>query len=116
MQLGPAEGIMPTKRTISLTAAIIAASALMAAAQQVTVTTPFHGVRDSFFESFGVGFGFGFPQGNMGGISNDSGRSSIVGFNPFPVGNNLLPVGFAGFDPAAGASFGWGFRGSGFSG
>ena len=81
-----------------------------------TISTPFHGVRDSFFESFGVGFGFGFPQGNMGGISNDSGGSSIVGFNPFPVGNNLLPVGFAGFDPTAGASFGWGFRGNGFSG
>jgi hypothetical protein len=107
---------MAMKRTVWIAAAIVAASALSAAAQQMTITTPFHGVRDSFFEFTGVGFGLNFPGGNMGGISNDSGRSSIVGFNPFPVGNNLLPVGFAGFDPAGGASFGWGFRGNGFSG
>jgi hypothetical protein len=85
-------------------------------AQQITVTTPLYGVSDSFFESFGVGFGFGFPQGNFGAMSNDSGRSSIVGFNPFPVGFGGVLPGFGGFDPGAGATFGCGVRGAGFMG
>jgi hypothetical protein len=88
-----------------------------ASAQQVTVGSPFINVGDSFFESIGLGFSLGFPGNGFtgGGVSSDIGPSRIVGFNPFPV---AWPGGggFGAFDPGAGASFGWGFRGDGFRG
>jgi hypothetical protein len=115
LRFGKREAIMFAKAFIAMLAALVAGGT--AHAQQVTVTTPLYGVSDSFFESFGVGFGFGFPQGNLGGINSDSGRSSIVGFNPFPVGfgGGALP-GFGVFDPGGGATFGWGVRGAGLMG
>ena len=99
LRFGKREAIMFAKAFIAMLAVLVAGGT--AGAQQVTVTTPLYGVSDSFFESFGVGFGFGFPQGNFGGVSSDSGRSSIVGFNPFPVGfGGGALAGFGGFDRA----------------
>jgi hypothetical protein len=103
-------------RSTAVAAIFVLSVATSVSAQQVTVGTPFVSVGDSFVESFGLGFSFGFPGRGFtgGGVSSDIGSSRIVGFNPFPV---AWPAGgFGAFDPGAGASFGWGIRGDGLSG
>jgi len=67
-------------------------------AQQVQVTTPQVGVRDSFYEYFGVGWGFHFA-GPKGYLFFDRGG-----------GDTAIPV-FGGFNPNSAARFGWGGRG-----
>ena len=90
-------------------------------AQGIHVQTPINNISDSYYENFGVNFGFNFPNGTGNG-------SRIVGI--FPNGQ-INPAGivfgqnssgaavppFGGFDPATGASFGFGRvgRGPGFS-
>jgi hypothetical protein len=78
---------------------VYALRALPARAQQTTVGTAMNNVGDSFFEGIGVGFNargpnWFFTNGGSGGA---------------------IPQ-FGGFDPNAGATLGFGFRGPGFSG
>jgi len=75
----------------------LAASA--APAQQVTVTTPFNSVNDSFFEHFGTHWGF-----NYRGFSFSFG------------GPNMAAPQFGMFDPNAGIRGGWSVQGSGYNG
>ncbi|NQU24831.1 MAG: hypothetical protein HQ567_26410 [Candidatus Nealsonbacteria bacterium] len=72
-----------------------------AAAQQVTVATPFNSVSDSFFERNGVSWG-----GNWKG-----GHFSVFGGNP-----NIAAPQFGGFDPGAGINGGVGVNRNGFNG
>jgi hypothetical protein len=79
-----------------------------AGAQQIQVSTPFHSVSDSFFERFGVGFGFSIPGGGK-----------VVGLNPLgqptPDGSIVFSQGgfgsavppFGGYDPGADARSGF---------
>lgn len=69
------------------------------AAQQATISTPFHSVGDSFFENIGVGWGF---RGK--------------GFNVQFGGPTVAAPQFGGFNPGAGASLGFGLGGGGTSG
>jgi len=71
----------------------------IAAAQQVTVTTPYNSVSDGFFERMGVNWGF-----NWKGINASFG------------GANLAVPPFGGFDPSAGMNFGFGSNRPGRSG
>ena len=92
-----------------------------AAGQQIFVETPSTNVSDSFFENFGVNFGFSLPAGQGSG-------SRVVGLDPLgrPLGNVTFSQGgaasaippFGGFDPSAGAQTGFavqGRNGGGFS-
>lgn len=69
------------------------------AAQQATVSTPYHSVGDSFFENIGVGWGF-------------RGRGFSVQFGS----PTMASPQFGGFNPGAGANVGFGFGGGGTSG
>lgn len=71
-----------------------------ASAQQVTVTTPYASVSDSFFENMGTSFGLRGPNWS---------------FSLFGSPTQAAPQ-FGGFDPSAGASFGFGFGGGGVQG
>ena len=83
--------------------------------QQINVGTPFSTVSDSFFESFGVNFGFSIPGGHGPG-------SRVVGYNGLGVTPNInfsqgsfgstIPA-FGGYSPNTGAQFG--FSGGGIS-
>jgi len=75
----------------------LAASA--APAQQVTVTTPFNSVNDSFFEQFGTHWGF-----NYRGLNFSFG------------GPNMAAPQFGMFDPSAGIRGGWSVQGSDYNG
>ena len=75
--------------------------ASLVVAQQIQVSTPYHQLHDSFYESFGMGWGFN-ALGPKGGFS----------FNTGPV--NSAPPPFGGWDPASDARFGAGVMGSGF--
>ena len=81
--------MLSTFRAI-LAAACLACGAT-AQAQYSTVTSPFNNVSNSFFEHFGVGFGF---------------RGDGFFFNQNGAGAALPP--FGNFDPNAGATFGFG--------
>lgn len=70
-----------------------------APAQQVTVTTPFHAVNDSFFEQFGTHWGFNYK-----------------GLNFSFGGPNMGMPQFGNFDPNAGISGGFGVQGGDFNG
>jgi len=78
----------------------LAWAASESAAQQVTISTPYQAVGDSFFENMGTAWGLGGPNWNL----------SVFG-SP----NQAAPP-FGGFDPSAGANFGFGFGGGGFGG
>jgi hypothetical protein len=69
-------------------------------AQQVTVSTPYHSVSDSFFENMGVNWGLSGPN-----------WSFSFGGSPFQA----APP-FGGFDPSAGANLGYAWRSGGFGG
>jgi len=71
----------------------------IAAAQQVTVTTPYNSVSDGFFERMGVNWGFNWK-----------------GMNASFGGANLAVPPFGGFDPSAGMNFGLGSNRPGSSG
>jgi len=75
----------------------LAASA--APAQQVTVTTPFNSVNDSFFEQFGTHWGFNYK-----------------GLNFSFRGPNMAAPQFGMFDPNTGIRGGWSVQGSDHSG
>lgn len=88
--------------------------------QQIGIQTPFTSASDSFFERFGVSFGFQFPGGQGSG-------SRIVGYNGFSAGGPIrfsqggfgsaIPQ-FGGYDPNASARTGFGYvtpGGGGFS-
>ena len=77
-------------------------------AQNINVTTPFVSSSDSFYEHFGVNFGFGFRGGRGNG-------SRIVGLGPqgqllpnvmFSNGGFGPPPIFGGYNPNAAARFG----------
>ncbi|HMO15315.1 MAG TPA: hypothetical protein PKD64_10495 [Pirellulaceae bacterium] len=81
-----------------------------AQAQMIQTSTPFTTVSDSYYENFGVNFGFQLNGGRGAG-------SRIVGLGP---GGNILPnvtftqggaasaiPPFGGFDPNSQAHFGW---------
>ena len=72
-----------------------------AGAQQVTVGTPFHSLNDSFFENMGSSWGLQGRNWNF----------SFGGGNP-----NMAAPQFGGFDPQAGANFGFGFNRGGLGG
>ncbi len=79
--------------------------------QQIGIQTPFTSASDSFFERFGVNFGFQFPGGQGSG-------SRIVGYNGFSAGGpvrfsqggfgSAIPQ-FGGYDPNASARTGFGY-------
>ncbi len=83
--------------------------------QNINVSTPFHSFNDSFFESFGVNFGFNIPGGSGNG-------SRVVGLSPFgqltpnlvfaQQGAGVIPQ-FGGYNPNAGGQLN--FSGNGFS-
>ena len=70
-----------------------------AAAQQVTVGTPYHSLSDSFFERTGTHWGF-----NWGGLNFSFG------------GPNMALPQFGGFDPSAGITGGWATQRGDFNG
>lgn len=80
-------------------------------AQNINVSTPFTSLNDSFYENFGVNFGFGFRGGRGNG-------SRVVGYGPqgqlqpnIVFSQNgfagTIPP-FGGYSPNAGATFGFG--------
>jgi hypothetical protein len=69
-------------------------------AQQATVTTPFHSASEGFFEHVGSSWGL-------------SGKNWFFSFGGGPT--QAAPQ-FGGFDPSAGANFGFGFEHGGTSG
>lgn len=80
-----------------------------AAAQMINTETPFVSTSDSYYENFGLGFGFNIPGGRGNG-------SRVVGLGPqgqllpnilFRQNNGAVPP-FGGFTPGAGAQFGFG--------
>jgi len=79
--------------------AVFGAPVLEAPAQQVTTATPFHAVNEGFFEHMGVNWGL-------------KGKNWSFNFG----GAGLAQPAFGGFDPHAGARFGWAFKGHGVDG
>lgn len=87
--------------------------------QNINVTTPLTSTSDSFYENFGINFGFSIPGGRGSG-------SRIVGLGPrgqfqpnliFRQNLGVIPP-FGGYNPAGGARFGFGRvgpNGGGFS-
>ena len=75
---------------------------LPALAQQVTVSTPLTAVSDSFFEHTGTSWGA-------------QGKNWFFQFGPPGNPNGAAPQ-FGGFNPSAGANFGFGLNGGGFLG
>ncbi|MFH1266630.1 MAG: hypothetical protein ABIK89_12950 [Planctomycetota bacterium] len=69
-------------------------------AQQVTVSTPYHSVNDSFFEHMGTSWGLSGPN-----------WSFSFGGGPLQAAPQ-----FGGFDPSAGANLGFGWRSGGAGG
>ncbi len=69
-------------------------------AQQVTVSTPYHALNDSFFENIGTSWGL-------------RGNNWFLNVNGSPM--QAAPQ-FGGFDPSAGVNTGWSFGGNGFNG
>ncbi len=78
-------------------------------AQNVNVTTPFVSSSDSYYENFGINFGFGFRGGTGNG-------SRVVGYGPqgrvfpnifFSNGGFGPPPVFGGYNPNAAARFGF---------
>lgn len=85
-------------RPILLAAGLFLVCAVVpAAGQQATVSTPMHTASDSFFESTNLHWGL-----------NGNGWF-------FRFGGQAVPP-YGGYDPAAGASFGWGFGNRHFNG
>lgn len=84
---------------LELAAIGLLAAASAAAAQQATISTPFHAVGNSFFERTGVSWGLNWNNG----FARFGGAGAAVP----PFGN---------FDPAAGANLGAGFRSGGLNG
>jgi len=76
--------------------AIVVAALATAAGQQMTVSTPFHSVGDSYFENMGVGWGI-------------RGKGFDLRFG----GPTLAAPQFGRFNPGAGANLGFGFRNGG---
>lgn len=76
-------------------------------AQQATVGVPLPVVSDSFYEHYGIGWGFGrrFPGGG-GYFFNNGGRGGVPAFGGFDP-NAGARVGFGGAGP--GGAFGFGF-------
>ena len=70
-----------------------------ASAQQVKLTTPFHRLNDSYYENYGIGWGF-----NKGNFNFSTG--------PF----TSAPPPFGRYDPSTDATFGFGRAGGGGSG
>ncbi len=73
-----------------------------ALAQQVTVSTPYTSVNDSFFEHMGTSWGA-------------QGKNWFFQFGPSGNPNSAAPQ-FGLFDPSAGANLGFGWNGGGFLG
>ncbi|HUT94624.1 MAG TPA: hypothetical protein VMY37_34530 [Thermoguttaceae bacterium] len=69
-------------------------------AQQVTVSTPYHSISEGFFENMGTSWGLG-------------GRNWFFSFGGSPT--QAAPQ-FGGFDPSAGANFGFSRRSGGING
>ncbi len=80
--------------------ACLAFSAADLTAQQVTVSTPYHSLGDSFYENFGTSWGL-------------SGPNWFFRFGGSPT---QAAPGFGGFDPSAGANFGFARQGGPISG
>lgn len=89
------------RRITCLSVLIVFAFVTSGSAQQVWVTTPLVNVSDSFFENFGINWGFNF------------GRPGPRGGAFFNMGNRSTPPPFGGYDPSADATFG--FRAGPFS-
>jgi len=94
-------------RFASFTMSILALGGLLAAGtestaqqQQVTVSTPYHAINESFFENIDTSWGLRGPNWNLN-------------VNGSPV--QAAPQ-FGGFDPSAGANFGVGFNRGGVQG
>ncbi|MGC4004481.1 MAG: hypothetical protein QM811_15725 [Pirellulales bacterium] len=91
------------------------ASVATLCAQQVTVGTPFNSGGSSFYENFGVGFGFNIPTGNPA-----SGRNGVYGYGPNGLqqginfgfgGPNVAPQPFGLGQPFSGGQLGYGVQG-----
>lgn len=93
-------------RSASFATALFVLGCLLATAtdssaqQQVTVSTPYQAINDSFFENIGTSWGLRGPNWNLN-------------VNNSPV--QAAPQ-FGGFDPSAGANFGVGFNRGGAQG
>jgi hypothetical protein len=83
-------------------------------AQNINTQTPFTSVNDSYYENFGVNFGFSIPGGRGNG-------SRVVGYGPqgqllpnlvFQNGSGGAIPRFGGYSPNSGATFGFGNRGA----
>jgi hypothetical protein len=83
---------MKTCPLFQIVAAAVLVFPAQMTAQQINVATPFGSVGDSYFESFNVGFGLGFPGGGVSFNQNFSGST--------------IPA-FGGFDPGSAARFGF---------
>ena len=81
-------------------------------AQNIGVTSPFNTLGDSYYERNAVNFGFSFPNGTgpgsrvVGLFPNGQINPNGIVFNQGGFGAAVPP--FGGFDPAAGARFGFG--------
>lgn len=79
-------------------------------AQQIGISTPFTSVGDSYYENLGVNFGFSFPGGRgpgsrVVGYAGNGVFTPNIGFQQGSAGATIPP--FGGFDPNAGANFGF---------
>ena len=113
---------MNIRARLRLVAAVILllvffASEQAATAQIIHTTTPFQSHSDSYFENFGINFGFSFPAAGGSG-------SRVVGLGPqgqlypnvsFQQGGQAIPP-FGGYNPGAGAQFGFRRVGAGGGG
>lgn len=91
-----------TSRLLAASAVLLLVGSGPVPAQQVTVATPQTTVSDSFFEHMGSSWGV-------------RGKNWFFQFGP-PGNPNAAAPPFGGFDPSAGANFGFGFGGGGFNG
>ena len=104
-------------RWITCLAAFFLLGSASVSGQGIVVSSPFNTINDSYYENFGVNFGFHLRNGQPGG-------SRIVGLLPngqinplgivFNQGNSgaAIPP-FGNYDPGANANFGFGVFGSG---
>jgi len=103
-------------RTLLKIFAVFAAlSPYMADAQQINVSTPLINTSDSFFENFGVNFGFNLRGGgNVFGLDPLGNPIRDIQFRQNSAGSAIPP--FGGFDPASAANVGLGINRPGGTG
>ncbi len=94
--------------------AFVSTSKKTANAQGIVVASPFNTIGDSYYENFGVNFGFHLNNGAPGGsrivgiFPNGQINPNGIVFNQAGSAGAIPP--FGGYDPAANANFGFGLR------